>query len=209
MIVLDAEIKKAIPSRKEPNIEGIEYCDGWRDFGNMGIACVCTFDITTNLSRVFFEQDLLELGEYLKGKPTAGFNTRRFDLQLLAAHGVKVEGLHYDMLEAVWLRLGLDPDRFYWKTHGGWSLDAICEATLGVKKSGDGAGAPVWWQQGKVSRVVDYCLRDVWLEAQLLRHVVAHRFVQRLSRDFTSGLDVERLELSAPIDVREACATAV
>jgi hypothetical protein len=27
--------------------------------------------------------------------------------------------------------------------------------------------APVWWQQGHHSKVIDYCLNDVWLEAKL------------------------------------------
>jgi hypothetical protein len=172
LIVLDVEILKAIPPRpheiREPDIE---YCAGWRDFANMGVTVVCTYEMDTHLSRTFLEEDLGDLAVYLHGKPTSGFNTRRFDLPLLHEHGVDVDqAQHYDILESIWVAQRLDPDHFVYATHGGWSLDAVCEATLGVKKSGNGAMAPIWWQKGQRGRVIDYCLRDVWLEAKLLRH---------------------------------------
>jgi hypothetical protein len=53
MIIFDVEIKKGILGRNEVPLEGIEYCGGWRDFENMGVACVCTFDTESHLSRVF------------------------------------------------------------------------------------------------------------------------------------------------------------
>lgn len=174
MIIIDVEIKKAILGRNETPIEGIEYCGGWRDFAGMGISCVCTYDINTGLSRVFLEEDLNALAEYLHGKTTAGFNTRRFDLPLLAANDFDVNmcGEHYDMLEEIWIALGLNPDKFYPKTHGGWGLDAVCQATLGIAKTGHGALAPVWWQQGKRGKVIDYCLNDCNIEGRLLQWII-------------------------------------
>lgn len=172
MIIIDVEIKKAILARGEIPIEGIEYCGGWRDFEGMGIACICTYDLDTNLSRVFLEEDLNALVDYLYSKHTAGFNTKRFDLPLLQGNDFFVdETKHYDILEEIWIAQGLNPDKFYAKTHGGWGLDAVCQATLGTAKTGHGALAPVWWQQGKRGKVIDYCLNDVWMEAQLLLHI--------------------------------------
>lgn len=176
MIIIDCEIKRAIPPRKgEPPLpDGIETCEGWRDFAGMGVSVVCTYDIATHLSRCFLEEDFAELVTYLDGKPTAGFNTRRFDLPLLGHHGVTCQNPsdHYDMLEMIWVALGLNPNKFYFKTHGGWSLDSVCQATLGIAKTGHGALAPVWWQQGKRGKVIDYCLNDVWMEGQLLMHIL-------------------------------------
>jgi len=179
MLVIDVEIEKAIPPRpgefRDPTIA---YCEGWRDFHGMGVTCVCTYELETNLSRVFLIEDLEDLQQYLAGKPTSGFNTRRFDLPLLAVHGVTVDqAQHYDVLESIWIAKNLDPDNFVYSTHGGWSLDAVCEGTFGERKSGNGAMAPIWWQQGQKGRVIDYCLRDVWLEAKLLRHVIEHHKV--------------------------------
>lgn len=100
-------------------------------------------------------------------------------------------GAHYDILEQIWISQGLNPDRFVPATHGGWSLDAVCGSTLGVVKSGNGALAPHWWQQGKRGRVIDYCLRDVWLEAQLLLHIIKNRYVTNM---------VKRADLSVPAE---------
>lgn len=174
MIILDVEIEKAIPPRPgEFRDSTIQYCEGWRDFANMGVTCVCTYELDTHLSRVFLIEDLPDLQKYLAGKATSGFNTCRFDLPLLAHHGVTVDqSKHYDVLEKIWVTLGLDPDHFVYATHGGWSLDAVCEASFGEKKSGNGAMAPVWWQQGQKGRVIDYCLRDVWLEAKLIAYIM-------------------------------------
>lgn len=188
MIVVDVEIKKAILGRGEDPQPGIEYCNGWRDFLGMGVACVCTFDIASKLSRVFIEEDLQDLEAYLAGRVTAGFNTRRFDLPLLAESKILSEklaygGAHYDILEQIWIAQGLNPDRFVPSTHGGWSLDAVCGSTLGVVKSGAGALAPHWWQQGRRGRVIDYCLRDVWLEAQLLMHIIEKKRCRNALRE--------------------------
>lgn len=197
MIIIDVEIKKAILGRGEQPLPIIEYCNGWRDFENMGISCVCTYDINTHLSRVFLEEDFESLKEYLYGKPTAGFNTRRFDLPLLEANGIDrgaLEDPHYDILEQIWLAQGLDPDRFVPRTHGGWGLDAVCQATLGIAKTGHGALAPVWWQQGKRGKVIDYCLNDVWMEGQLLLHIIKHGWVQNRE----CALDTTKLYVNPP-----------
>lgn len=202
MIVVDAEIKKAILGRGEEPVEGIEYCAGWRDYAGMGVACVCTFDIISKLSRVFIEDDLADLPAYLDGRVTAGFNTRRFDMPLLVEHKVLPKKLafhdpHYDILEQIWIAQGLNPDRFVPATHGGWSLDAVCGSTLGVVKSGNGALAPHWWQLGKRGRVIDYCLRDVWLEAQLLMHIIEKRRVQNSLRAVELFVPPEFLQRNA------------
>jgi hypothetical protein len=48
MIIVDIEILKAIPKSGEALIPGIEYCAGWRDFENMGITVVCTYEMETH-----------------------------------------------------------------------------------------------------------------------------------------------------------------
>jgi hypothetical protein len=183
MIVFDVEIKRAILGRGEIPIPGIEYCEGFRDFKNMGLAVCCTYDTETHLTRVFLEKQLPELQDYLAAGKCGGFNTRRFDMQLLQAHGVMVDGLaHYDALEQIWLKCGLNPDKFAPRTHGGWGLDAVMLATFNLQKSGAGALAPVWWQQGQRGKVVDYCCRDVWLEAKLITHMLAGGTISAASK---------------------------
>lgn len=183
MIIFDVEIKKGILGRNEVPIDGIQYCAGWRDFENMGVACVCTFDTETHLSRVFIDGALSELALYLMGKTTGGFNTRRFDVPCLAAQGIVIaQENHYDALEQIWLKLGLDADRFG-SLHAGWGLDAVMQATFGLSKTGHGAMAPVWWQQGAYGRVIDYCLNDVWLEAKLCQYMINGGLVKAAGKE--------------------------
>mgnify|MGYP001588336156 CR=1 FL=1 len=43
MIIIDVEIEKGILGRGEIPIAGIEYCNGWRDFDNMGVSGACRY----------------------------------------------------------------------------------------------------------------------------------------------------------------------
>jgi hypothetical protein len=159
MKIIDVEIKKGILGRNEVPMEGIDYCSGWRDFPNMGVSVVCTFDLLTRLTRVFLEEDFDDLREYIGKGPTGGFNTRGFDLPLLKHHGIEVdEAEHFDALWRIWEAIGVDPARFEWRTHGGWSLDNIMQSTFGLSKSGSGAMAPVWWQQVGAARSLTIAL---------------------------------------------------
>jgi hypothetical protein len=156
MKIIDVEIKKGILGKGETPMPGIQYCGGWRDFPNMGCSVVCVFDLSTRLTRVFLEEDFEELRQFVSSGPTGGFNTRGFDLPLLAHHGIRVdESQHFDALWKIWQAQGLDPSAFNWRTHGGWSLDNIMQSTFGLAKSGHGAMAPVW------------------LEGKLIEHLLA------------------------------------
>lgn len=60
MLVFDTEIIKAILGKKEEQIPGIEYCEGWKDFVGMGISVVGAYDFVENKFRVFLEDNLNE-----------------------------------------------------------------------------------------------------------------------------------------------------
>lgn len=171
MIVFDCEIERAIPSRNEARIEGIEYCNGWTDFIGMGISCICTLDTKTWEPRVFLADNMDEFKKYVLGQVTAGFNSERFDLPLLKAHGVDLDTEHFDMIRAIWASVGLNGDKYSPATHSGWKLQNIMVNTFGLSKGDGGAMAPVHWQQGRRGHVIDYCARDNWLEAKLLVHL--------------------------------------
>jgi len=185
MIVFDCEIANAIPDKRAAPLPDIRYCDGWGDFAGMGIACVCTLDTDTGLPRVFTGAHLSELAPYLASAySTGGFNSRRFDSRLLAAHGIPVDPeRHFDALDAIRAAQGINPDGIPPPEHRGWTLDAISEGTFGLNKSGDGAMAPVWWQQGQWGRVVDYCMRDTYLTAKLITRILAGESVTAAGKD--------------------------
>ena len=178
--VYDIEIEKAVLKRGEEVQEGIEYCKGFKDYEGCGVSVVGAMVLevsdlshglmsgTLPVPRVFFRDNLEKFVELVKECDTlAGFNSARFDDRVLAANGIVVK-TDIDLLALAWEAVGLDPDKFYWKTHGGFGLDALAKANGLSGKTGHGADAPVDWQRGNYGALVDYCMMDVWLTAMLL-----------------------------------------
>ncbi len=177
-LVYDLEIVKAIPDRKNPNQRGIEYCTGWSDHTNMGISAVCAFDAYEDRFRVFCEDNLNEFQQLLELRyPLVTFNGIGFDDKVLSANGIIVPvGKSIDLLREIWKAAGLGPE-YQYPTHAEYSLDAICKANGLQSKTGNGAKAPIDWQQGKMGSVIDYCLNDVMITRNLYRLIVNHGFL--------------------------------
>jgi hypothetical protein len=179
MIVYDIEIAKAIKGRGEKKVKGIEYCKGWRDFEGMGIACLCAYDYDEERYRVFMEDNItefLELANYTD--IIVGFNSHNFDNQLiLAEFGLKFNDKTFDILREIWKSEGLDADIFNMSTHGGYGLDDMCRANFGRNKTGNGALAPIDFQQGRYGSVIDYCVSDVKLTKMLMDRILDKGFL--------------------------------
>jgi len=169
-MIYDIEIEKAIQGRGESRIDGIEYCNGWEDHEGMGISVICAYDYATGRFRVFTKSNRDEFSDLSADRCLVGFNNRGFDNKVLSkCWGIfAVESI--DILVGIWKGAGLGPD-FNYKTHGGYGLDACCETNFGVKKTGNGALAPVDWQLGKIGNVIDYCLNDVYLTKRLFETI--------------------------------------
>jgi hypothetical protein len=183
MVVFDIEIAKAIPSKSEMKNPffmepGIDYCEGWEDFENMGIACICTYDFRKGMFNVYLEDNLETFYSEVFGGPTPrtliSFNGINFDSQLLEHHIPDqfrfnlTSAPHLDLLQLIWRAKGLGP-KFQYPSHTGYSLDAMAKANLGRGKSSSGAQVPSDWQRGKRGGVIDYCLRDVALTGRLFQ----------------------------------------
>lgn len=175
MFIYDAEIVKAIQGKNEAVIPGIKYCQGWRDFDNMGISVVCGYDYRTERYRIFMEDNMDELRAIFDDKdnfPFVGFNSKGFDNKLLVANNVNVNDmLCYDILQKVWVADGLEPE-FRYPSHIGYGLDDIVKVNFNRAKSGHGALAPVQWQRREYGSVVDYCLEDVRLTKMVMDQIL-------------------------------------
>jgi Predicted 3'-5' exonuclease related to the exonuclease domain of PolB len=182
LLVYDAEIKNAIPTKGEPKIEGIRYCAGWTDYEGMGISVICAYIFGTAGYRVFLEDNMEEFKRLAQDPETllVGFNNRAFDDRLVqACLGLTFdERRSWDLLRAVRVARGMDPGYIA----GGPNLDSLCKANFLPGKRGSGAFAPILWQQGKHGQVVDYCLNDVANTKMLVELVEAGRL-----RDHESG----------------------
>lgn len=177
-IIYDLEIVKAIPYKKEPVLEGIEYCAGWHDHPNMGVSVIGVYEYSSQKYRVFCKDNfdafvkLCQESELL-----VGFNNIPFDNEVLT-HCVYPKfnevffPTSYDLLREIWAAAGLGPE-FRFGTHTGYSLDAVAARNFGLNKTGTGAKAPIDWQQGRIGSVIDYCLGDVHLTKALFDRVLA------------------------------------
>lgn len=164
MLIYDCEIAKLIPSKDEPNDPNFQYCKGWGDHLGMGISVISVYDYDEGFPRIFMEDNLDELWKLMeKTDIIAGFNSAKFDNQLIKAHGYEVPAdKTFDLFLEIKEAAGAH------KFAKGYNLDNCCFVNLGYKKSGDGALAPKLWQQGRIGEVVDYALRDIMLTKGLL-----------------------------------------
>lgn len=174
MIIYDCEIIKGILGKNDTPEPGIEYCEGWRDFENMGISVICAYDYRDDRYRSFLKDNFGEFEDLvnLSFGPIIGFNSLAFDNMLCAANGINVPvEKSYDILVEIWAGAGLGA-AFEYPSHMGFGLDAVASANFGDHKKGHGAMAPIDWQRGNYGAVIDYCLSDVHLTKKVLDKII-------------------------------------
>jgi hypothetical protein len=175
-IVYDLEIIKAVPSKNEELLNGIEYCDGWHDHKNMGISVIGCYDYGASRYRTFCKDNFQEFRELAREADSlVSFNGIGFDNKVLEACGLPLlrnGENYYDILREIWIADGLGPE-FVYPTHTGYGLNEVARINLNAGKTGHGAVAPVDWQRGNIGRVIDYCLEDVRLTKRLFDRILA------------------------------------
>jgi len=107
-----------------------------------------------------------EMAKYLltNGDFLVSFNGRRFDIPCL------LNGVDIDTFNQLQLKPHLDLLKdFYDNVQGRFrvSLNNIAEQTLKRVKTGNGANAPVLFQEGKWDELVDYCKNDVEITKEI------------------------------------------
>ncbi|MDH5298212.1 MAG: DUF1998 domain-containing protein, partial [Desulfobulbaceae bacterium] len=137
---------------------------GWHRAQRMGISVGVLYDHETDQFLVFREDEIDRLVAHLATLDlVVGFNNSRFDNLVLSAYTAVDLGRlpTLDILQEVKNRLGYR-----------LSLDHLAEHTLGVKKTADGLMALEWYRQGRIDKIIDYCIKDVEITRDLLRYGV-------------------------------------
>ena len=132
---------------------------GWHRADRMGISCVVLYDSATDTYDAFLENRVAAFIRRLSDFDlVVGFNNKRFDNQVLAGYSdADLSRLPtLDILEEVHKTLGYR-----------LSLDSLAEITLGAKKSANGLQALIWWQQGEIDKIIEYCKKDVQITKDL------------------------------------------
>jgi len=196
MLIYDCEIARAIADPAD-RLPGVAYCDGWRDFAGMGIACIVAMELGTDRYHVFCRDNLADFQVLVdRADVIVGYNCLAFDNPLCRAHGLRVpDDKTFDLLAAIWMAAGLEPT-YQGDGHKPFSLDAMAMVNLGHGKTGHGALAPLHYQFGRMGRLIRYCVDDVWLTAQLLYQVVGLGYLGHPQ-------SLERLLIDVPAWVRE------
>ena len=191
VLVYDIEIVKAIPDKRQPKIQGIEYCEGWGDLKGMGVSVICAYDYAEDRTRVFCKDNFDEFFILAKSSTVlVGFNNTAFDNGVLDHIAEMPPGLtrYYDILRELWVASGLSPN-FGGGSHTGFGLDdTSCANGLVPHWSGHRSLAAIQWQRGEVGTVIDYCLNDVLLTKQLLDKI-------NLQASLTSPKDGSELKM--------------
>lgn len=178
IIVFDAEIKNEIDGK---NVT-------WSTHEKMGVSVAVAYDYLTGDFNTYMDDNLGELVERIEqAEMVVGFNTLGFDIPLLSA--TRIFGPNGGELPKKEVRKDNSYDILYWSRKAtGWNetarfpsglrLDNHLEAMFGIKKTEDGANAPIFWQQGKLGRLISYCLADVAREKRLFEHIWTHGWVK-------------------------------
>lgn len=193
ILIYDCEIQKVIPSAKyNPQNSNYHFCEGWKDFENMGIAVIGAWtnyailegkgksylinenDLEEGSYHVFFDYALpvfAELAFY--ADIIVGFNSLSFDDELLRktkkhSYTLRKVKTNYDLLRRIWLAAGLPEVYTQGVTQPGYSLNNLAITNLAKQKNGHGAEAGVLYQEQKFEPLAKYCLNDVYLTKKLL-----------------------------------------
>lgn len=172
MFIYDLEIENPIPPKDGVLLPEIKYSKGWDYPATMGIACICVYEYTTDTVRTFGEYEMEAFQRLIDSHDVAvGFNNIKFDNAVLRTADITIDDKKcYDIFAEIQKQLGFVK---------GCRLDDCVKANFPshAGKNGDGAMAPVLWQQGYKTRVIDYCQNDVRLTKMLLDRILRFGFI--------------------------------
>lgn len=168
-----------------------EEDESWENYkGHAGLGVAVSYNEDRDEWKVYNGMDLVELVEDLEAaSEVVSFNGVRFDHQVVdAAIGRRVV---IEREVDLWLAIkaALGPEMW---PKGSWTLNAVCERTLGRGKTSDGVLAPTKLAKGEWGTVTTYCINDVRLTRDLWRFI----------REFGYVVDPtgKQLRVGAPCD---------
>lgn len=138
---------------------GADDVGGWANRSKMRLALGVVYDVRRQAYRTYFEADVDRLLlDLVMADRVVGFNLDRFDLDVLSAYTEwdlkRIRTL--DLLDRIYRRLGFRV-----------SLAHLCEVNLGESKSASGLQSLVWWREGRIDLIEQYCKKDVELTRRI------------------------------------------
>lgn len=165
VIFYKTAIAREIPSITKPQLAGIEYCASVDDYGNMGLAVLCCYDLANELPIVFCPDNLASAHRLVdRADHLIGFTSQSLDNQVLAANNLALpQAKCLDLFEEISKAAGNAPLGFR----------ELCQTNFDrVRVEDDLEEWPVWWQRGQIGKVASHCLEDVMLTFRLWRKII-------------------------------------
>lgn len=140
---------------------------GRQNLADLRVSVAVALVLETQETLIAEEKDMARFAEFLASSDRiVSYNGKRFDLQVIEPYctpsqfnSIK-EKPHYDILE----RFKMD--------HGyRVGLDDLAKETLGIECHHDGLDAIMWFRQGKIKEVAEYCRQDVEMTAKLFERI--------------------------------------
>lgn len=142
---------------------------GKADPSLLDLAVICIYDSKTDAYTGYFQEELQKLWPIIeKADALVGYNSDHFDIPILNKYypGDLTKIKSIDLLKEIKIASGKR-----------LSLNAVAEATLGAKKTGNGLDSYRWWKQGEYQKVKDYCVNDVKLTKDLYEYMKQNKKV--------------------------------
>ena len=143
---------------------------GKRDPALLDISLLAIHDSLDNSYKSFLHSELRDLWPILeKADLLIGYNSEYFDIPLLNKYypGDLTQIKHVDLMKEIKKTLGRR-----------LGLNAVAKATLGIEKSGHGSQGLVWWKNGEIEKLRDYCIQDVKITKELYEYALRNGYVK-------------------------------
>ena len=142
---------------------------GWDKISAMKMSIGVTYSTARGDYIIYGERDVEDLiRELQRADLVVGFNVLRFDYEVL--HGYTP----FDLTQLPTLDMMVDlRERLGHRL----ALDSIAAATFGLNKTSEGLQALVWFKEGKMAEIAEYCCFDVKLTKLVHEYGVNHRQV--------------------------------
>jgi DEAD/DEAH box helicase domain-containing protein len=148
---------------------------GGRFASKLLLACGVTWSTQRNDFAVYWENDAQALVAELKSADRViGFNILNFDYEVLKPYAPNENFRAFrstDMLQDIYRTLGFR-----------LSLDSIAKATLGATKTADGVQSVIWYRNGELDKVAEYCKADVDITRRVYEFGRDNGFVHYFSK---------------------------
>jgi DEAD/DEAH box helicase domain-containing protein len=145
-----------------------EEVGGWGNIARMKVSLAVAYTEEDGF-RTFTEAKVPELIDLLKSADlVVGFNQLRFDYEVLSAYtredlrALPNLDILADIAEVLGFRL---------------ALDHLAQSTLGRKKTGMGLEAVLWFREGRMDLLEQYCCEDVRITRDLYQFGLENGFL--------------------------------